>query len=148
MRSFLLKALFYVSVFSIGIFIAYLLDDKDSKSDNDTNSNTEEANVKTNFSSCNELKEYLGWSDAGQHAYEGFSDLREKWAGQSIKISDPFCNSEKCFVNVLFENIKVNGSSVWLIFEADEQGHPFSWCTGFDCDKIGDRVPTIQYSSN
>ncbi len=33
MRSFLLKALFYVSIFSIGIFIAYLLDDKDSKTE-------------------------------------------------------------------------------------------------------------------
>jgi|688.fasta_scaffold52813_9 hypothetical protein len=136
------KVLFYVLIFVGGIFIAYLMDDNDAKST--TEKDTEK--VKTEFASCDELKQYLGWSDAGQHAYEGFTDLKEKWEGRKIKISDPFCNSELCYVNVLFEGVKVNGSDVWLIFEADTKGHPFSWCTGFDCDKISDRVPTIEYN--
>ena len=113
----------------------------------ESNADSEKKEVaKTEFSSCDELREYLGWSDAGQHCYEGFSDLEKKWEGKKIKISDPFCNSELCYVNVLFEGVKVNGSDVWLIFEADEKGHPFSWCTGFDCDKISGNVPTTQYN--
>jgi hypothetical protein len=124
-----------VAVGGIALFVNFL-GSGDSKDEKEV--------VKTEFSSCNELKDYLGWSDAGQHAYKSFSDLKEKW-GEGIKISDPFCNSELCYVNVLFENVKVNGSSVYLIFESDETGDPFSWCTGFDCDKIG-KTPTIKYN--
>jgi hypothetical protein len=121
----------------VGAFLFLAFGSDDSKNEKEV--------VKTEFSSCDELREYLGWSDTGQHAYKGFSDLEKMW-GEGIKISDPFCNSELCYVNVLFENVKVNGSSVYLIFEADETGDPFSWCTGFDCDKTFGKTPTIKYN--
>jgi hypothetical protein len=128
-----------ISIFIVGLFI-FLAFGSDSKSDSE-----KKEDAKTEFSSCGELREYLGWSNSGQHTYNGFTDLKEKWEGKKIKISDPFCNSEQCYVNVLFEGVKVNGSDVWLIFEADERGNPFSWCTGFDCDRTG-KIPTIQYN--
>lgn len=70
---------------------------------------------------------------------------REKWGDGSIKINDPKCNNEECFVDVLFEKLKVNGSSVYLVFKADERGHPYSWCVGVDCKKIS-KKPYIQYN--
>jgi hypothetical protein len=121
-----------------------------SGSDSKENENTEaksdvQTEAKTEFSSCAELLEYLRWSDNLNITYTDWTKCQEKWGDGSIKINDPKCNNEECFVDVLFEKIKVNGSSVYLVFKADERGHPYSWCVAVDCKKIG-KKPYIPYN--
>lgn len=125
-----------VSTFTVIIFLALAFGSSETN-DNETQ------DTKTGFSSREELKEYLGWSDSGQHTYKMFSELRNQWGDGNIKISKIYCNSNKCYVNVLFEKVSVDGSSVWLIFEANEFGNPFGWCTGYDFEKITE-TPNIQ----
>jgi hypothetical protein len=121
-----------------------------SSSDSKENENTEaqsdaQTEVKTEFSSCAELLEYLRWSDNLNQTFTDWTQCREKWGDGSIKYNDTKCNNEDCFVDVLFEKLKVNGSSVYLVFKADEFGRPCCWCVGIDCEKIG-KKPYIRYN--
>jgi len=111
-----------VVVGGIALFVNFL-----GSSSNKENVEISNQDVRTNFTNCDEIIEYIK-SDP----FHSYTDLQKKW-GENYTAGDVYLGEyDEIWINVTWNNIVVNGKSPKVIFTAPN-GKP-SIFVGVDCN--------------